>query len=110
MQTELQTEYPELGISILSINLKGAEAGVSVFTEEHGLPMVQDSELNGVWLNWGERCTIADHDAESKHWRDLFILNKRNQVIEVYNLTLNNLSTPENYAELKQKFILAASE
>ena len=110
MQTELQTDHPDLNISILSINLKGAEAGVDVFTEEHALPMVQDTELSAIWLNWGELCTIEEHDAESKHWRDLFILNKQNQVLKVYNLTLNNLGTPENYEELKQKFIQAASE
>ena len=110
MQAELQAEHPELEIHILSINLIGAEAGVEVFTESHGLPMVNDSETDAIWAQWSDFCTIEDHDSIGKHWRDLYIVNKSNQVKEVYNLTLHNLGTPENYAELKQKFIDAATE
>jgi hypothetical protein len=110
MQAELQADHPEKEISILSLNLIGAEAGVELFTEIHGLPMVNDSEDDLLWAQWSEHCTIEDHDSLGKHWRDLYILNKSNQVVEVYNLTMHNLSDPVNYEELKQKFLTAASE
>ena len=116
MQTELNTDHPELNIALLSINKIGAESGTVQAAESGNLPMVNDSETEMIWANWGliangapdtlEYCTEND----CGQWRDLFILDKQNQPIAIYNLTLHNLAEEENYTELKQLLIDAASE
>ena len=98
MQDEISSEYPELPIKILSINQIGAENGVESFNESHALPMVNDNANDEIWVQW------------ESQWRDFYILNKQNELLEVYNLTQNNLNDPLNYQELKQKLIEAAQE
>ena len=98
MQNEISSEYPELPIKILSINQIGAENGINSFNETHALPMVNDSTTDEIWIQW------------ESQWRDFYILNKQNELLEVYNLTEHNLNDPLNYQELKQKLILAAQE
>ena len=98
MQNEIQNEYPELPITILSINQIGAENGVESFNNTHFLPMVHDNTSDEIWVHW------------ESQWRDFYILNKQNELLEVYNLTQHNLNDPLNYQELKQKLILAAQE
>ena len=67
-----------------------------LIAESGTLPIVQDSADLDIWATWGGI------------WRDVAILDTQNQFIEFYNLTQNNLSTVENYNELKQKLIDAA--
>ena len=98
MQNELRQERPELEIIILSINQIGAENGISSSTEAHALPMVHDNETDTIWLSW------------EGQWRDFYLLNRNNELVEVYNLTQNNLNDETNYNELKQKLIEAAQE
>ncbi len=98
MQNEITSEYPDLAIKILSINQIGAENGVEVFNETHALPMVNDNATDEIWVQWDSQ------------WRDFYILNRQNELLEVYNLTQNNLNDPLNYQELKQKLVLAAQE
>ena len=98
MQNEISSEYPDLPIKILSINQIGAENGIDSFNETHALPMVNDNTGDDIWVEWGSQ------------WRDFYILNKQNELLEVYNLTQNNLNDPLNYDALKQKLILAAQE
>ena len=96
MQSELDLERPDLNIKILSINMidKWDEATTPTLMAESGtLPIVQDSADLEIWANWGGQC------------RDVAILDPQNQLIEFYNLTLNNLSDADNFSELKQKFI-----
>ena len=98
MQNELISEYPDLPINILSINQIGAENGIDSFNETHALPMVHDNTTEGIWVLW------------QSQWRDFYILNRQNELLEVYNLTQHNLNDPLNYQELKQKLIQAAQE
>ena len=42
-------------------------------------------------------------------YRDVVILDENNEVITTYNLTDNNLGDPDNYAELRDLFVDAAS-
>lgn len=101
MQEELNNERPELNIKLLTINKIGGwdpETSTEKIAEAGNLAMVQDSEELMIWDSWGGE------------WRDVAIVNRNNQLIEYYNLTLNNLGTPENFEELKQKFIAAAEE
>jgi hypothetical protein len=93
MQNELIQEYPNLPIKLLSINQIGAENGISSFNETHGLPMVNDNANDNIWLQW------------ESQWRDFYILNKQNELLEIYNLTEHNLNDPQNYQELKQKLV-----
>ena len=58
--------------------------------------MVGDSTELLIWEQWGG------------DWRDVFILNKQNEIMEIYNLTEHNLNDPNNYTELKEKLIAAA--
>ena len=60
--------------------------------------MVQDDADQLIW------------DAWQGSWRDVYILDKENNLLEVYNLTEHNLSDPLNYEELKNKLIAAAQE
>ena len=54
------------------------------------------SAEDSIWEQW------------ESQWRDFYILNKENELIEIYNLTEHNLNDPQNYQELKQKLIDAA--
>ncbi len=96
MQSEL--EALGLDIQILSINKSGAESGVSSFTSDHALPMVQDTTELGVWDAW---------DAT---WRDVYLVDEDNVHIGTVNLTGHSLGTTEHYDELKNMFIEAASD
>ena len=58
--------------------------------------MVHDNENDAIWQSW------------ESQWRDFYILNRNNELIEVYNLTQNSLNDETNYNELKQKLIEAA--
>ena len=58
--------------------------------------MVGDDSTLEIWDSWGGQ------------WRDVFILDQNNEIIEVYNLTEHNLNDPINYADLKEKLITAA--
>jgi hypothetical protein len=144
MQEELNTEYPELNISILAINMIGAEGGTAQAAQSGTLPIVNDNTIDTIWEKWGITAndapgteTYCTENSEGSFacggWRDVFILDRQNQPVTVYNLTLNNLSPlhgdcsdPQytdqgecgdagetwttNYDELKQLFIDAATQ
>ena len=140
LQTELDTDYPDLSIEILAINrtdvalnealaeqyqLPLDELWTSFFGPESpsqsSLPFVNDLEW-AIWGSWGEYCTIEGenpdtasettlaHISPSDHWRDLYILSADNELLAVYNLTTYNLSQPENYNEIKSLLIEAARD
>lgn len=119
MQTELSSEYPNLDISILAINQIGAEAGILQASQAGTLPIMNDDSSTDIWNNWGGI------------WRDVYVLDRQNQVVDVYNLTSHNLapnygtcsvatSTDQesceaagaiwtsNYDQLKQLFVTVA--
>ena len=73
MQAEL--DAMGLDVQILSINKTAAEAGVSSFSSDHALPMVQDTSELGLWDEW---------DAT---WRDVYIVDEDNVHIGTVNLT-----------------------
>lgn len=80
MQNELTVEHPGLSISILGINQIGAEAGLPDVAALSNLPVVEDDETTQIWTNWGA------------NWRDVIILDRQNQPIATYNLTVHNLA------------------
>jgi hypothetical protein len=121
MHAELQTEYPNLNIPILAINMIGTEPGVEDVALISNLPIVQDDASLTIWDNWGGI------------WRDVKILNAQNEVIHTFNLTQHNLAPGNgfctdsvsmtqssceglgetwfgNYEYLKQLFVDAATQ
>jgi hypothetical protein len=55
------------------------------------LPWLQETEADDVWGDWGVT------------YRDVIILNAENIPVDVYNLTIHDLSVEANREELKQK-------
>ena len=103
MQQELDSENPELAISILGVNEFGEESGNSLMTADRDLPWLQDIDDDGngssdTWDSW------------SVTFRDVIITDSSNVQVAVYNLTSNDLANSENFATLKQLLIDAASE
>ena len=96
MQAEL--DAMGLDVQILSINKTAAEGGVSSFSSDHALPMVQDTSELGLWDEW---------DAT---WRDVYIVDEDNVHIGTVNLTGFSLASDANYEEVKNMFIEATSD
>ena len=102
MQQELDSENPELAISILGVNEFGEETGNSLMTAGRDLPWLQDIDDGGdgnsdTWDSWDVT------------FRDVIITDSNNVQVAVYNLTSNDLANSENFATLKQLLIDAAS-
>jgi hypothetical protein len=97
MQTELESEYPGVAISILGVNEIGQGNSLS---SDHYLPMLQDSSDYNVWTNW------------NVSYRDVYILDENNELYGVYNLSQNSISdtTSLEYDALKCMFVEAAGE
>jgi hypothetical protein len=97
LQTELDVEYPELGIQIIGVNGADYESGNATMCEGRDLPWLQDTfELN-VWDDvWGVG------------YRDVYILDAENVLFSVYNVTEHNLSDPVEYAGLRAVLLEAA--
>ena len=81
---------------MFAINQIGAETGTTSFDATHALPMVNDNPTENIWQKW------------ESQWRDFYILNRNNELLEIYNLTEHNLNDPNNYQELKLKIRIAA--
>lgn len=77
------------------MNEAGYSSGNSLIPALGDLPLLQDDATANVWSSWGAT------------WRDVYIVDGDNQLVEVYSLTTYNLSDPTNYATLKSKFIAA---
>ena len=102
LQEDLETNYPDLGVEIVGINLAGRESGNTSITAGRDLPWLQDqdSDTDGnsdVWHDWGAQL------------RDVMIVDDQNQLVETINLTLNDLAQSSNYDSLKAKIVGANS-
>ena len=102
MQTELDSENPELNINILGVNEFGHDSGNSLVIDGRDLPWLQDIDDNGdgasdTWDSWDVT------------FRDVMITDAQNEKVAVYNLTTNDLSNADNFAALKQLLIDSAS-
>jgi hypothetical protein len=94
MQAEINGTNPPRPVYILGINEAGQEAGnTSFFYSGRTLPWMQDTVQQNVWGNWHVT------------WRDVVVLDKLNQPVLVYNLTVHDLGNPVNYAELKNALL-----
>ena len=96
LQQELAQEDVPVVIEILGVNEVGHESGNDGFTAGRDLPWLQESKDHSIWNEWGVV------------YRDVFIVDEKNEVIEVYNLTDNDLNEPANYDALLDLFLAAA--
>jgi hypothetical protein len=111
MEAELQTEYPQYDIHILAINQigNGTGSGPASVSQVSTLPMVQDNSVANIWNAW-HALTPNPSTQPGAPWRDVHILNRQNEIVETYSLTVNSLSDPQNFATLKQMFVDAAAQ
>jgi hypothetical protein len=96
MQEEL--DFLGVDVHIYAVNADGYESGLEDISALGDLPVLQDTEEEEVWLSW------------EVVWRDVYILDDENALVDVYNLTTYPLAVEANYEELKAMFIAAASD
>ncbi len=103
MQKDLDANFPELNIQLLGMNQITHETGNATTTNGRDLPWLQDVDANkdgrsDVWLSsW------------AYEYRDVVIVDANNQFVQAYNLTTNDLADANNYADLRQLLVAAAS-
>jgi hypothetical protein len=95
MQEEL--DFLGVDVHIYGVNADGYESGLEDISALGDMPVLQDTEEEEVWLSW------------EVVWRDVYILDDENALVDVYNLTTYPLADEENYEELKAMFIAAAA-
>ena len=78
--------------------MDGFESSLSLIFDVADLPVLQDDGASQVMGNW----------AASQ--RDFVILGSDNQEVDRYNLTMDNLTIPENRERVQEALIAAASE
>lgn len=81
----MQAELPD--VAIIGVNEVGYESGNDSFCEDRDLPWLQDTDEIGMWDSW------------KPVYRDIFILDAEGTLVDIYNLTTNDLS--EDYDTLK---------
>ena len=97
MQIELDGETHALEIEILGVNVVGQELNNPVICSGRDIPWLQDVTAEDAWGTWG--VTL----------RDVYILDPQNQVLHVFNLTVNSLTIQANYDALKALLVAAAN-
>ena len=98
MQAELDADYPDLEIQILGVNEIGYDRDNDEMVADRALPWLQDDAQADVWESWGVT------------YRDVWILDGENEIVDIYNLTDNTLGDPSNYSDLLEIFVSAASD
>lgn len=96
MQQELDAAELPVPVQIVGVNEDGHQIPDydATFCNGRDLPFLEEGPGDDVWAAWRVR------------YRDVIILDEANEVIGVYNLTDNDLSQPEKYAELLE-FLMA---
>jgi hypothetical protein len=97
MQGELHKSGDALEVRLLGVNGVGYDRGNKMICEGRSIPWLQDKVDVNAWRLW----QVA--------YRDVIILDAENHVVGVYNLTQHDLGNPDNYAELQQLLVQAAS-
>ena len=79
------------------MNESGLEAGNALVTTGRDIPWLQDVAGTDVWSTWG----VA--------YRDVWILDRQNRLLAVYNLSEHDLRDAASYEELKALLLEAAA-
>lgn len=98
MQAEIDSQETLRTIRILGVNDTGLESSNGLMTAVRVLPWLQPAAGEDVWTLWQVR------------FRDVVILGPGNERLGTFNLTVNNLSDPVDYAALKNQLLEAADE
>lgn len=98
MQAEIDSQATARTIHILGVNGVGLESGNASLDAGWALPWLQPTAGDDVWTQW------------QVEYRDVVILGPDNERLGAFNLTVNDLSDPANYAALKQQLLDAAAE
>ena len=102
MQQEIEATHPELNVSIIGINEEGEESDNIAMTSGRDLPWLQDVDGNSNGLSdvWRDLWQVT--------YRDVIVLNGNNEIVEVYNLTSNDLANAVKYNALMSIIVNAA--
>ena len=101
MQQELTAA--NVNVQILGMNQLGHEGGNSTISQDNTIPWLQDGDTDNdgqsdVWLNsWAFT------------FRDVVIVGPNNEVLDIFNVTTQNLAEGENFNQLKDLFVQAAA-
>ena len=87
-----------VNIQIFGVNEPGYESGNASITSGRDLPWLQDTVEEAVWDTWDPT------------YRDVIILDGNNEIYDVFNLTTDTLSNPDNYNALNALLIEAHDE
>src|SRR5688500_14047997 len=96
MKAELDAG-PPAAVEILGVNATANEGGNSLMVAGRVLPLLQDVASASAWPLW---------DVTP---RDVVVADPFGRAYAVYNLTLNDLAVPANYATLMQLLLDASS-
>ncbi len=99
MQAEIDSLETLRAVQILGVNGVGRDLGNDGMTAGRVLPWLQPgSDDEDIWALW----EIV--------YRDVVILGPGNEHLGTFNLTVNDLSDPANYAALRDQLLEAANE
>lgn len=101
MQAELRQSPGNFGIEIIAVNEIGHEVGNPTVALSGSIPWVQDTATVTAWPRTA--ALVADDI-----FRDLFILNAKNEIVERFRILAFPVTSQNNYNSLKQKLITAA--
>ena len=98
MQAELDAEHPDLNIQLLAIGREDArDASLSGMSALGDLPVLWSPDVGDVWTAW------------EAGFRDVVILNARNEKVAVFNLSgSGSLGSADNYEALKAALVETA--
>lgn len=104
MQSELDSESPQLGVQIIGVNEIGHESANSLMTDGRDLPWLQDTDVNSdgqsdIWdVSW------------NVEFRDVVIVDSDNTRLGAFNLTTNDLGNAANFSLLKDTVLAVAED
>ncbi|MDA0813432.1 MAG: hypothetical protein O3C21_13720 [Verrucomicrobia bacterium] len=96
MANYLAAARTDLFCSVIGVNRKTDAAGNPVVSAERVLPWIQDTGDADVWTKWNVT------------YRDVRIVDGSGELVDVYNLSANDLGVPENWTTLAQMIADAA--
>ena len=96
MQAEINRAMPRVPVRITGINVIGAEPGVASMVMGRTIPLVQDSMMALVAMNWGAQV------------RELWVCDASGRVVEITDLSSAPLSEPMNYNAVRDRILARA--
>jgi len=87
---------PNPGIQILGLNQVGEESGNNLICDGRDIPWLQETTTELAWRAW------------KVEWRDVVVLDRANQEMAKFNLTIRPLANADNYMALKTLLLDAA--